>query len=99
MKILKYKLILNAQNNLSIPEYITDGGYFSSNGNNDEWLVGVSNSESVPEGCIELSVSDLVSYVSGLTLNKLDEESNEYVEMTNEEKEALANSWATNRGF
>jgi hypothetical protein len=97
--ILKYKLVLNAKNNLSVPDYITDGGYFSSNGNNDEWLIGLSNAETAPEGTFEMSYADFITYVKSLTLNKLNEENLFSIEMTEQEKEDLAKNWMIERNI
>jgi hypothetical protein len=99
MKILKYKLVLNSSGNLSVPDYITDGGYFSSNGNNDEWLIGVSNALEVPEGTIEMSIQNLKDYVISLNKNKINMETMESVIMTEQEKIDEVNNWINERGF
>lgn len=95
--ILKYKLVENAKGDLSVPEYVTDGGYFSSNGNNDEWLVGIANSN--PEGTVELSVQDLRDYVVSLTMNKMDMATMESSAMTEQDKIDAADAWMKERGL
>ncbi|MFA5406672.1 MAG: hypothetical protein WC307_04935 [Candidatus Nanoarchaeia archaeon] len=100
--MIKYKLIPNKEGNLSVPDYVSDGGYFSSNGNNDEYLVGMSNdkvladdAKELPKNVSFMSEEELKTYVEGLDRSKIDmtSESKEVVVMTTEEKTLEADDW------
>ena len=106
MRVIKYKLIPNSDGNLSIPSWVSDGGYFSSNGNNDEWLIGMSNdkvladdAKELPKDVTFMSEEDLKTYVSGLNMSKMDlsAESVDLTVMTTEEKIGATDSWLVDK--
>jgi|3_EtaG_2_1085321.scaffolds.fasta_scaffold02650_11 hypothetical protein len=89
MAVIRYSL-----DSGSIPDYISDGGYFLNSA--DDTMIGVGSGG----GTVIAGQSDLVTYVLSIhasyPIKKLDGDSNP-VNMTNAEVTTLVNDWCTNR--
>ena len=83
--ILKYKLNPDG----SIPDFITDGGYFAES---DGTLVGIADdAQPVPKGTSEISIAELKNRVSGIILVDAQE--------TPKTSDEIVDMWATEKGL